>query len=47
MTIALFSDIHANLRALETFFADVEAAAHDIEKSALPAEFADMLRKTY
>jgi len=59
MKIALFSDIHANLPALQAFFDsveaqkpdaigyDVEAAARAIEVSPLPDEFADMLRKAY
>nr|WP_286944175.1 hypothetical protein [Allomuricauda sp.] len=44
MKIALFSDIHANLPALEAFFNDLERVAKAVEDSILPIAYAEALR---
>jgi hypothetical protein len=44
MTIALISDIHANLPALEAVLDDIDRAVKGIELSELPNEFGAYLR---
>jgi hypothetical protein len=50
MRVAIFSNVHAGLSAVEGTLgdievADVEAAARAIEAAGLPSEFADQLRE--